>query len=325
MAQTLAETIKAITRTHLEENNGLLFGQAIKAVGWVNNTVPDCDGIVELPMADVSNMGIACGAALGGRRPIIVIRFQDFMWLNSSPLVNYAAKAKDIFNLSVPVFVRALAQENAGCTHSGVLHSIFMHMPGFCIASPMSPGEYQNVWDTFMAQDGPMYVSEHRSSFKNDQEFENSEEPADVTLIGISAARLNLAGAMALLADQGIRCNQAHAVWLKPLADEHLVRALSQSRLGLVVDAGFETCGAAQSIAYHLAWKTGRPVKALGLEDRSVGMNPASRNETPSAERIAAAALAALREKNNGHALSASEAPGNVTAPRLSAVPGSWA
>lgn len=322
MAQTLAETIKTITRTHLEENNGLLFGQAIKAVGWVNNTVPDSCGIVELPMADVSNMGIACGAALGGRRPIIVIRFQDFMWLNSSPLVNYAAKARDIFDLSVPVFVRALAQENAGCTHSGVLHSIFMHMPGFCIASPMSSGEYQDVWDTFMAQDGPMYVSEHRCSFKNDQEFENSEEPADVTLIGISAARFNLAGAIDLLAEQGIRCNQAHAMWLKPLADEHLVRSLSRSRLGLVVDAGFETCGAAQSIAYHLAWKTGKPVKALGLEDRSVGMNPASRNETPSAERIATVVQAALREKENAQNVSESETPEDATAPLLSVVTG---
>jgi len=322
MARTLAETIKAITRTHLEETNGMLFGQAIKAVGWVNNTVPDSRGIVELPMSDVSNMGIACGAALGGRRPIIVIRFQDFMWLNSSPLVNYAAKAKDIFNLSVPVFVRALAQENAGCTHSGVLHSVFMHMPGFRIAAPMAPREYEAVWESFMAHDDPMYVSEHRSSFSNAQEFKNADEPADVTLIGISAARFNLAGAAALLAEQGIRCNQAHAVWLKPLVDEHLLRSLSRSRLGLVVDAGFETCGAAQSIAYHLAWKTGKPVKALGLEDRSVGMSPASRNGTPSAERIAACVQAALLEKKDGQNTVERGAPWDTMAPMLSSALG---
>ena len=67
MARTVADTIKAITRNHLENHNGLLFGQAITAVGWVNNTVPDCRGIVEFPMSDVSNMGIACGAADDGR------------------------------------------------------------------------------------------------------------------------------------------------------------------------------------------------------------------------------------------------------------------
>ena len=107
MARTVAETIKALIRVHLEENNGLLFGQAISAVGWVNDTVPDCRGIVEFPMSDVSNMGVACGAAITGRRPIIVIRFQDFMWLNSSTLVNYAAKSKEIFGTATPLRARS--------------------------------------------------------------------------------------------------------------------------------------------------------------------------------------------------------------------------
>jgi acetoin:2,6-dichlorophenolindophenol oxidoreductase subunit beta len=287
MARTVADTIKEITRYHLEENNGLLFGQAISAVGWVNHTVPDCQGIVEFPMADVSNMGIACGAAISGIRPIIVIRFQDFMWLNGSTLVNYAAKTKEIFGTTTPIFVRALAMENAGCTHSGVLHSLFMHMPGFRICSPMTPREYEEIWDDFLAHDDPMYVSEHRRSFQNTEEMPNSCHKADVTLIGISAARFNIAAAVALLADEGITCNVAHCYWLKPFKKEAMLQALDQSRMGLVVDAGFETCGAAQSLAYELMWETGKPVKALGLFDRSVGVNAASQNQTPSAERIA--------------------------------------
>ena len=192
MAKTVAETIKEITHKHLNDNDGLLFGQAIKAVGWVNNTVPDSENIIEFPMSDVSNMGIACGAAIAGRRPIIVIRFQDFMWLNSSTLVNYAAKSKDIMGTSTPIFVRALALENAGCVHSGVLHSIFMHMPGFRICSPMTPREYQQAWDDFMAHDDPMIVSEHRISFSSSKEFSDSDNPADITLIPVSAARFNV-------------------------------------------------------------------------------------------------------------------------------------
>jgi len=297
MARTVAETIKEITRKHLDEDNGLLFGQAISAVGWVNNTVPDCRNIVEFPMADVSNMGIACGAAISGVRPIIVIRFQDFMWLNSSPLVNYAAKTKDIFGTATPIFVRALGQEDAGCTHSGVLHSIFMHMPGFRICSPMTPREYQAAWDDFMSHDDPMYCSEHRSSFDNSEEFETTCHPADVTLIGISAARFQLDQAAALLAQEGVTCNIAHVMQLKPFSAEPVVKALSQSKLGLVVDAGFEICGASQSLAYDLMWRTGRPVKALGLFDRSVGANAESQNRTPSAERIVETVLQTWHEK----------------------------
>ena len=297
MARTVADTIKEITRRHLEEEGGLLFGQAITAVGWVNNTVPDCRGIVEFPMADVGNMGVACGAAIAGVRPIIVIRFQDFMWLNSSALVNYAAKSKDILGTATPIFVRALAQEGAGCTHSGVLHGLFMHAPGLRVCSPMTPQEYEQVWADFMAHDDPVYCSEHRASFKNTEEFANTSHKADVTLVGISAARFNLQQAVGMLAAEGITCNVAHVLWLKPLQCEAAVKALAHSRMGLVVDAGFENCGAAQSVAHTLAWRTGRPVRALGLEDRSVGVGPASTNPTPSAERIAQAALDAWREK----------------------------
>ena len=297
MARTLAETIKEITRRHLEESHGLLFGQAITAVGWVNNTVPDCRGIVEFPMSDVGNMGIACGAAIAGIRPIIVIRFQDFMWLNSSPLVNYAAKSKDILGTATPLFVRALSQEDAGCTHSGVLHSVFMHMPGLRVCSPMTPLEYERVWDDFQAHDDPVYCSEHRCSFKNSEEMASTDGTADVTLIGISAARFNLALAAAILAQEGITTNVAHVVWLKPLRCEPAVKALSNTRMGLVVDAGFETCGAAESIAYRLMLRTGKPVRALGLFDRSVGINPEGSNPTPSAERIAETVIQTWRDR----------------------------
>lgn len=300
MARTVAETIREITRVHLEENDGLLFGQTVSAVGWVNNTVPDCQGIVEFPMSDVSNMGIACGAAIAGRRPIIVVRFQDFMWLNSSPLVNYAAKTKDIFGTSTPIFVRTLATENAGCTHSGVMHGIFMHMPGIRVCSPMTPGEYESVWGDFMTHDDPMVVSEHRSSFKNDREFANTDHAADVTLVGISAARFNLDQAVERLARDGLRCNVAHLFRLKPWDLTPALAALDNSRMAIVVDAGFETCGASQAAAYELSWRTHKPVKALGLFDRSVGQSPASRNDTPSAERITEVVLQAWQEKGAG-------------------------
>lgn len=286
MERTLASTIKEITRRHLEENNGLLFGQSITAVGWVNDTVPNCKNIVEFPMSDVSNMGIACGAAIAGRRPIIVIRFQDFMWLNGSILVNYAGKSKDIFGTPTPIFVRALAQENAGCVHSGVLHALFMHMPGFRVCSPMTPKEYEEAWDDFMNHDDPIYVSEHRHSFKNSREFINTSNKADVTLIPISAARFNVDEAIKGLEAQGIICNVAHVVWLKPFKKDFIIKALSNSRCGFVIDAGFEICGASQSLAYELMLHTGKPIKALGLEDRSAGEGFEFRNPTPSAEKI---------------------------------------
>lgn len=285
---TVADTIREISRQHLEENNGLLIGQSISAVGWVNNTVPDCKGIIELPMTDVAGAGIAVGTAMVGRRPIFVIRFQDFLILNGSQLIFYAAKSKELHGRSTPIFVRAIAADGIGPVHSGVVHSIFMHFPGFRVCSPMTPKEYKVIWDDFMTHDDPMIVSEHRASFSNTEELEDViHADASITLYPISASRFAAIKAAEQLAKEGILCNIIHILWLKPfIVDERLVQPLLQCKRGVVIDAGHEIAGASQSIAYELTQATGIPVKALGLEDKTKCLCPPLKNETPTTERI---------------------------------------
>jgi pyruvate dehydrogenase E1 component beta subunit len=290
MGKTVGETIKEITRRHLCENNGLVLGQALTAVGWVNNTVPDCPGIIELSMADVAGSGIAVGAAVAGRRPIFVLRFQDFLFLNGSTIVNYAAKTKEFFGKGTPIFVRLIAMEGKGFgpVHSGKLHSIFMHFPGLRVCSPMTPKEYEECWKVFMENDDPMIVSEHRCSFNNTEEMPDIiRDDGDVTIYAISTARFNVVKATEILAQSGVNCNVIHIMWLKPfLLTERLLNPLRRSKLGIVVDSGFEMVGASQSIAYELMFATGVPVKALGLYNKSVGVSPESENLTPDAQRI---------------------------------------
>ena len=40
MAKTVAETIKELTFNHLNKKNGVILGQCLSAVGWVQNTIP---------------------------------------------------------------------------------------------------------------------------------------------------------------------------------------------------------------------------------------------------------------------------------------------
>ncbi|MBI5469343.1 MAG: hypothetical protein HY891_09455 [Deltaproteobacteria bacterium] len=295
--KTVAETIREITRRHLE-GGGMLLGESISAVGWVNNTVPDCKGIVELPMTDVAGSGIAVGAALVGRRPIFVIRFQDFLILNGSPLIFYAAKVKELHGKSAPVFVRAIASEGLGPVHSGVLHSIFMHFPGFRVASPMTPKEYEEVWADYMSNDDPMIVSEHRCSYANSREMEDLiAEDADITLYAISSTRFEAIKAAGQLAGEGIRCNVVHIVWLKPfIVDTRITAPLKSSRLGMVIDPGHEIAGASQALAYMISDATGFRVKALGLRDRTKCLHPPLQNRAPDAKRICEAVREILLE-----------------------------
>jgi pyruvate/2-oxoglutarate/acetoin dehydrogenase E1 component len=288
---TTADTIRDITRWHLTENNGLLLGQCVTAVGWIGGTVPDCSGIVEIPMTDVAGPGFAVGCALMGRRPIFVVRYQGFMWYNSSSLVNYAAKSKQVWGVPVPIFIRSIGMEGNGIGHtaSSNIHSLFMHSPGMPVAAPMTPGEYRSVWDHFLANDDPIYVSEHRRSFALTEEMPSIvRKGARVTIIAISAARLNALDALPLLEAAGIVCDLFHLVWLKPFGvTEEMIQSLERTGVGVIIDSDYEITGASRSLAYELMHRTGVPVHALGLEDRVCGVAPHLENTTPSARKIA--------------------------------------
>lgn len=299
--KTVAETIRQITRQHLTENHGLLLGQCISAVGWVNGTVPNVPGIIELPMTDVAGAGIAVGTAMVGQRPIFVLRFQDFLMLSASPLINYAAKSKELHGRATPVFVRAIAAEGIGPVHSGVLHSVFMHFPGFRIASPMTPKEYEMVWADFMAHDDPFIVSEHRMSYSNTNELPDvMVTNAKVTLYAISITRFAAVAAVQRLAADGFPCNLVHLCRLKPFTlDYRLIEPLRQSRRGLVIDADYEIAGAARSIAYELTMATGYPVHAMGLQDATKCLCPPYQNKAPDAEQIYQRIKAILSELSN--------------------------
>jgi len=290
MEHNTAETIREITRKHLVESNGLLLGQCVTAVGWIGGTVPDCKGIVEIPMTDVAGPAFAVGCALMGRRPIFIVRYQGFMWYNASSLVNYAAKSKQVWGRPAPVFIRSIGMEGNGIGHtaSSCNHSIFMHSPGFPVVAPMTPGEYISVWDYFMQHDDPIYVSEHRRSFQVTEEMADvMTEKANITIFAISASRLNVLDALDTLHRHGIEIDIFHVLWLKPFKyTAAMISSLKKTGAGLVLDSDFEITGASRSIAYELMHASGVPVHALGLDDKVCGVAPHLENITPSSEKI---------------------------------------
>lgn len=289
---TSAETIREIIRKHLVENNGVVLGQCLSAVGWVGGTVPelkDHPNLIELSMDDTCGSGLAVGYALAGRRPIFICRYQGFMWFNAAFFTNYAAKAKELWGYKVPIFIRAISMEGgvgpvAGSSH----HGMITRMPDIKVIAPMTPKEYNATWEYFMSSDGPFYISEHRRSFSIDYEMPNIiYGKADITLFAISAARLNTVEAAKILEKEGIICNIIHIVTLKPfLATNQMLYALDNSTHGgIVLDTDFEN-GYSKCIAYELMHAADKKVHVLGLEERTAGFAAHLDNLPPSPEKI---------------------------------------
>jgi pyruvate dehydrogenase E1 component beta subunit len=293
MSITLRDTIKETVRYHLTEEKGLAMGQCLTAVGWVGGTLPELyeeDGMVEISMADVAGGGFAVGAALAGRRPMYVIRYQGFNWFNAPMIINYAAKSKEIWGVPCPMFVRSIAMEGgigpvAGSSH----HALYYRMPGIKIVSPMTPGEYEQVYAEFMESDDVVYVSEHRGAYGNTEELPNIEyDIPDIVLFPISITRFAAVEASKELEKEGYKVAVHHIVNIKPFNptdNDKLV--LKRAKHGIVLDDDYVD-GIAKSLAFDLCKGTSSEMHVMGLKDKSAGFYPQVDNLPPSKDEIIA-------------------------------------
>lgn len=283
--QSLREFIRDETRTHLE-NNGVLLSQCIQAVGWIAGTVPQMPngkGLIELPTSDVSNGGVVTGLALGGRRPIYVIRYQGFITYNGASIFNYAAKSKAVWGIPCPLFVRAIAMEKSiGPVATGSHHSLAMRYPGIKVVAPMTIDEWSWCWHDFMHGDDPVYCSEHRSSYDSVDPDNSINRGSTTTVVGISAGRTG-----AKEAAEKTSSNYIPLFRLKPLFfEESDMQILRDSDTIVVVDSDYQICGASEHICMELSKTISAKYLPIGVKDQTAGFSPLCDVLTPTASEI---------------------------------------
>tara|TARA_B100000780_G_C21123993_1_gene455628 strand:- start:801 stop:1712 length:912 start_codon:yes stop_codon:yes gene_type:complete len=192
---SLKDVIQKITIKHLKRYKTFIYGQNLLGVGHVAGTLPknlgEKDGIIDLPMADVAGGGIVAGTALMGSRPFYIIRYQGYNWFNMIFIINYACKSKAIWKKPAPIFIRGIASEGSIGPVAGSTHiSQFYKMPGIKIFSPITPNEYKIVYNNFCKDDEVYYISEHRQTYDNQNEFKNIfSKKAKVTILLNSITR----------------------------------------------------------------------------------------------------------------------------------------
>jgi hypothetical protein len=281
---TLCEVIRDTTSRHLDE--GLMVaGQCLSAVGWVGGTLPERHDMTELPTSDVAQSGFIVGAALAGRRPIYVVRYQGFMLLNSALILSYAAKSAAMWGRDCPILIRAIAMEGGiGPVNGSSQHSLFTRFPGVRVAAPMTPNEWLHEYEGWRLNGGVVYLSEHRGAWGNDADLP-TYRPARPDFVVFASSITRFA---ALEASNEERANIAvhHVPVLRPFAaSDDALDDLSCCGYGIVLDDDFDG-GVASEIAQKLAEKTGASVWVKGLDDRVAGFGPGMDNLPPDAARI---------------------------------------
>lgn len=140
--------------------------------------------VINTPISEDSIMGMATGAAIAGKRPIVEIMFIDFLTLAMNQLVNHTAKLRYMSGgqLSVPMVIRV--QQGAvggwGAQHSQSLESWFQHVPGLKVVAPSNAADALSLLCAAIRDDNPVLFIEHRGLYFRRDEVTDMEAAADM-------------------------------------------------------------------------------------------------------------------------------------------------
>ncbi len=121
------------------------------------------------PISEATIMGLATGAAMAGRRPVLEIMFIDFLTLAMDQLVNHAAKLHYMTGgqQKVPLTVRVQggAAGGMGAHHSQSLEAWLAHVPGLTVLAPSDAADARGLLAAAIRSDDPVVVLEHRGLY----------------------------------------------------------------------------------------------------------------------------------------------------------------
>lgn len=126
MGQYMDELSKAMTYLGQQEN-AVFIGQSVEVAGTaMRNTLLDvgAEKLIELPVEEDFQMGIAIGLALSGLVPVSIFPRWNFLLLATNQIVNHLDKLKELTQLNTPgkVIIRTgIGSENP--LHPGPQHT----------------------------------------------------------------------------------------------------------------------------------------------------------------------------------------------------------
>jgi pyruvate dehydrogenase E1 component beta subunit len=227
------------------------------------------DRVVNTPISEDTIMGLAVGAALVGRRPVLEIMFIDFMTLAMNQLVAHAAKMRYMSGgqLSVPMVIRVQggALGGWGSHHSQSLESWFTHVPGLKIVAASNPADARTLLTAAIRDPDPVIVLEHRALYFRSGEVDLdrpveddrfgarvAREGSDVTIVSYSRMVLDAVEAASQLSERGISAEVIDLRSLSPLDLDSVYSSIGKTHRALIAHEAVTTGGLGAEIAARI-------------------------------------------------------------------------
>ena len=233
--------------------------------------------VIGTPACENAMTGIAIGAALNGKRPLLVHARNDFMFLALDQLINNASKWKYAYagKSAVPFVTRGIIGRGwgQGPTHSQSIQSVLAHFPGIYVAMPSSPYIAKGILMEGLRSSVPVILLEHRSlySMKEPVPVKPYMYPfgqglivhpgKDMTVVATSAMVKEAVKAAHILKKEGIGLEVIDPVSIQPLDEKIILTSVKKTGYLICADTSWASCGFASEVSALVAEKGFRHLK----------------------------------------------------------------
>jgi len=275
----------------LVEKNGLIFGHNLTDVGWVAGTIPplpEHPGYIELPITDIAGVGIAVGAAISNRPIVFISRYQGYLWFNLAPLATYASVSRTVFNQDCWIMFRSIADDGAlGPIASGTYLSLATQILGLRVVAPVTKLQWKEVWKQFLSKKDPMFVSEHRSTYEIDYEFEVHSKAPKVVVLSIGGTFINLRDVSSKLQLKKINHSAHSLLWISPIQiSANVIEEIVNSSLCVILDPGSKDFGVGAGVQQYISELCQTKIIVIASKEKISGYSSNLKSSIASSETI---------------------------------------
>jgi 2-oxoisovalerate dehydrogenase E1 component len=223
--------------------------------------------LCDTPISERGFVGMCCGAAMTGARPVVDFMFVDFILDAFGEIFNQVAKMQYMSSgrLKMPIVLRGCIGigSSAATHHSGSYYSIFANIPGLRVAVPSTPADAKALLKTALTCNDPVLFLEHKNmlAMKGLVPEMGDEEPlpfgkariaregSDVSVVALSLMVRKTLDAAEALAKEGISVEVIDPRTVSPLDVDTILQSVRKTGRLLIVDESFQPCGIGAEIA----------------------------------------------------------------------------
>lgn len=243
------------------------------------------DRLLEMPVAENAMVGVAIGAAMMGRRPVMSLQRVEFCLLALEQIFDNAAKMCWQTNgmFRVPFVMRLVIGRGwgQGGQHAQSLESVFGHFPGLKVVMPAVPADAKGMLLSAIADDNPVIFLEHRwlhsavGPVADGYHCQPLDGPlvrrtgTDVTIVASAYAVPESLVTAEALAAVGVSAEVIDLRVVRPLEMGPILRSVERTGRLVTIDTGWTEYGTGAEIVARVA-EAGAgllkaPARRLGL------------------------------------------------------------